>query len=217
MTGVEGRSQGKRRVTAREAATLLGVHYNTVRNRIKDGTIQAEKVVTEHGPTWMIDPDSLTTNAPTSADQRLVGRVPEEALTILAREIVREAGVAQDPARTALLENDKARAEMFRTMAILDTALLAGLGAVAAIVPDVQMVWALRASVTLMLVSITLALFGLINATIVIGKDAERSDWMMGLTSRAWREWAAVGTVAMFGVGLLLFILFAGSNLARWG
>jgi excisionase family DNA binding protein len=51
MTVAEGASQGKQRITIREAATLLDVHPNTVRNRIKDGAIQAEKVVTERGPT----------------------------------------------------------------------------------------------------------------------------------------------------------------------
>jgi len=99
---MEGRSEGKRRITIREAATLLDVHPNTVRNRIKDGSIEAEKVLTERGPTWMIDPDSLTTNAPPSASQQLVGRVSEEALTILAREIVREAGLGGEERGTLL-------------------------------------------------------------------------------------------------------------------
>jgi excisionase family DNA binding protein len=84
---MEGQSEDKRTITAREAATLLGVHYNTVLNRIHRGEIEAEKVLTERGPTWMIDPDSLTNNTPPSDSQQLVGRVPEEALTIRAREI----------------------------------------------------------------------------------------------------------------------------------
>jgi excisionase family DNA binding protein len=106
--GMEDRSEGKRRLTVREAATLLGVHPNTVRNRIKDGSLEAEKVLTERGPTWMIDPDSLTTNTPPSASQQLVGRVPEEALTFLAREIVREARKAWQPrARTTVSEARK--------------------------------------------------------------------------------------------------------------
>ncbi len=50
---------GKGRVTITEAATLLGVHPNTVRGRVKVGVYDAEKVATEHGLTWMIDPDSL--------------------------------------------------------------------------------------------------------------------------------------------------------------
>jgi excisionase family DNA binding protein len=41
--------------TISEAAALLGVHKNTVRNRIKDGIYEAEQVVTERGPTYFIE------------------------------------------------------------------------------------------------------------------------------------------------------------------
>jgi len=44
------------RITITEAAALLGVHPNTVRNRVKAGAYDAEKVLTENGFTWMIDP-----------------------------------------------------------------------------------------------------------------------------------------------------------------
>jgi hypothetical protein len=47
------------RVTITEAATLLGVHPNTVRGRVKAGVYDAEKVSTEHGLTWMIDRATL--------------------------------------------------------------------------------------------------------------------------------------------------------------
>jgi excisionase family DNA binding protein len=60
-------------LTISEAATFLGVHKNTVRNRIKDGTYEAEKVVTERGPTYLIKResilDTLTTNTLSSASQ----------------------------------------------------------------------------------------------------------------------------------------------------
>ena len=39
-------------LTISEAAAFLGVHKNTVRNRVKDGTYEAEQVVTERGPTY---------------------------------------------------------------------------------------------------------------------------------------------------------------------
>ncbi len=84
------------RVTIAEAATLLGVHPNTVRNRVKAGMYRAEKILTENGPTWMIERNSLITNAPTTASQQPVGGVPaitQEALQELARAIVREAGI----------------------------------------------------------------------------------------------------------------------------
>jgi excisionase family DNA binding protein len=60
-------------LTISEAATFLGVHKNTVRNRIKDGTYEAEQVVTERGPTYFIKRESilntLTTNTLSSASQ----------------------------------------------------------------------------------------------------------------------------------------------------
>jgi len=107
MTVVEVQSNGKRRVTIREVATLLGVHPNTVRTRIRDGSLEAEKVVTERGPTWMLDPDSLTTNTPPSDSQQLVGRMPEEALT-LSRETVREAGLDRRTADDLTRRQDRA-------------------------------------------------------------------------------------------------------------
>jgi hypothetical protein len=66
------------RVTISEAATLLNVHPNTVRNRVKAGIYRAEKCITERGPTWMIDRDSLTTNTLANDSQQLLNRVREE-------------------------------------------------------------------------------------------------------------------------------------------
>jgi len=48
------------RVTVAEAAALLGCHPNTVRYRVMAGMYRAEKIDTEHGPTWMIERESLT-------------------------------------------------------------------------------------------------------------------------------------------------------------
>jgi excisionase family DNA binding protein len=60
-------------LTISEAAAFLGVHKNTVRNRIKDGTYDAEQVVTERGPTYFIKRESilnnLTANTLSSASQ----------------------------------------------------------------------------------------------------------------------------------------------------
>jgi len=58
------------RVTIAQAAGLLGCHPNTVRSRVRGGMYRAEKVLAENGPTWMIERDSLTTNAPTAARQQ---------------------------------------------------------------------------------------------------------------------------------------------------
>jgi excisionase family DNA binding protein len=60
-------------LTISEAAAFLGVHKNTVRNRIKDGTYEAEQVLTERGPTYFIKRESilntLTANTLSSASQ----------------------------------------------------------------------------------------------------------------------------------------------------
>jgi hypothetical protein len=87
------------RVTLTQAAALLGCHRNTVKNRIRAGMYRAEKVHTENGPTWMIERDSLTTNAPTSAPQQPtsgVSAAQQEAIQELARAIVRESGIGAE-------------------------------------------------------------------------------------------------------------------------
>src|SRR5215217_6581301 len=50
--------RGGDRLTIAEAAALLGVHKNTVRNRIKNGSYRAEIVQTERGPTYLIKRES---------------------------------------------------------------------------------------------------------------------------------------------------------------
>jgi len=156
---------GKSRVTIREAATLLGVHPNTVRNRVKAGMYDAGKVLTERGETWMIDRNSLTTNTPSSDSQQLVGRVPQEALTILAREIVREAGLTHaadqrpdEKARERFIEagreNYKALYAYHKDMATLSGATLVALTAITkAMIPNPKPAWLLVVSLGLLFVA----------------------------------------------------------------
>jgi hypothetical protein len=75
-------------LTISEAATLLGVHPNTVRNRIKDGTYIAEKVVTERGPTWMLRRNSLITNTPTSGSQSVSPQIVNKEALSLVQELL---------------------------------------------------------------------------------------------------------------------------------
>jgi hypothetical protein len=191
----------RERVTIAEAATLLGVHPNTVRNRVKAGTYRAEKVVTERGPTWMIDRDSLTTNAPPSDSQQLVGRVPHEAqaaLQVLAREIVREAGIAQDPAREAELAGNKLALEAARTQVIVAAGLLVGMAAVVGILPGGSLASPLLyIAFALVLISI----FAGISAMYEIATRTSRSEGLVG----GWWTW---GSSAWFIVGLSAFITF---------
>jgi excisionase family DNA binding protein len=85
----------KNTLTISEASTLLGLHKNTIRNRIKDGTLQAEKVGTERGLTWMIDRDSLNnlnnTTLP-SASQVIVNADVRVALQSVLEPFVKDLG-----------------------------------------------------------------------------------------------------------------------------
>src|SRR5215207_9862214 len=84
------------RLTIAEAAALLGVHKNTVRNRIKNGSYRAEIVQTERGPTYLIERESLLTNLSANtlsrASQELVGHQAMEFVQELLRPFVSELG-----------------------------------------------------------------------------------------------------------------------------
>ncbi len=73
--GTNNHGRGGDRVTIAEAAALLGVHPNTVRNRVKAGIYDAQKVVTENGQTWMVDRNSILNNPP----QRVHNKRPHNA------------------------------------------------------------------------------------------------------------------------------------------
>ncbi len=94
----DAHSVGRERdtLTIAEAATLLGVHKNTVRNRIKDGTYRAEKVITERGQTYLIERKSLLANLDTntlSNDSQLpVRSAPMEFVQELLKPFVNELG-----------------------------------------------------------------------------------------------------------------------------
>jgi excisionase family DNA binding protein len=65
----EGAQQGKEYVSVGEAAKLLGVHRNTVHNRIKKGRIRAHKVLEDDREIYRVERDSLDVGR-TSADVR---------------------------------------------------------------------------------------------------------------------------------------------------
>jgi excisionase family DNA binding protein len=92
--------RGSDRLTIAQAATLLGVHKNTVRNRIKKGSYQAEMVQTERGPTYLIKRESLLTNLSTntlsSASQELVTQPAMEFVQELLRPFVSELGEVRE-------------------------------------------------------------------------------------------------------------------------
>ncbi len=97
--------RGKGKVTITEAATLLGVHPNTVRSRVKAGVYDAEKVATEHGLTWMIDPDSLV-NEPLPKDLQ---RAPSQSVN---PDAVTPMEMVQDLLRPFVEDLGKVREEL---------------------------------------------------------------------------------------------------------
>ena len=80
-------------VTIREAADRLDVHPNTVRKRVKDKVYTAEKVLTESGNTWLIDPNSLINTTLPRGSQRTSSQevnLKQANSTEIVREVVRE-------------------------------------------------------------------------------------------------------------------------------
>jgi excisionase family DNA binding protein len=110
-TDVHNVGRGGDRLTIAEAAALLGVHKNTVRNRIKNGSYRAEMVQTERGPTYLIERESLLTNLSTntlsSASQELVSPQAMEFVQELLRPFVSELGEVREE-----LGAERARREM---------------------------------------------------------------------------------------------------------
>jgi excisionase family DNA binding protein len=103
--------KGGDRLTIAEAATLLGVHKNTIRNRIKNGSYRAEMVQTERGPTYLIERESLltnlTTNTVSSTSQELVSHQAMEFVQDLLRPFVSELGEVRQE-----LGGERARRQM---------------------------------------------------------------------------------------------------------
>jgi excisionase family DNA binding protein len=176
---VEGSSGGKRTITVREAADQLGVHKNTIYNWIREGTLEAEMGLTKHGRTWLIDPNKLPTKATTTAEQQRGGRglqLPEEALTYLAREIVREAGLMhqaqarqEDRVYDTLRDHWKMLYENDKHTSTVAGALLLGLGAFASLFfPDLRAPGLAYAAAFLLVDAIGVAIAGMSQASNVV-------------------------------------------------
>jgi excisionase family DNA binding protein len=82
----EGAQQGREYVTVGEAAKLLGVHRNTIHNRIKNRRIRAHKVIEGDREVYRIERDSLGVGH-TSADVRTLDAQRTTASEELARMI----------------------------------------------------------------------------------------------------------------------------------
>lgn len=130
-------------LTIREAATLLGVHPNTVRNRIKDGTYRAEKILTTNGPKYYIDRDSLVDNFDEQrlphASQQPVNTTNIAEMNKLVTQVVEAIG--KDPERERRIDADKVRVQAVQTQMLVSTGLFAAMGALVTFMSEPQYLW----------------------------------------------------------------------------
>jgi predicted ArsR family transcriptional regulator len=115
------------RVTIKQAATLLGVHPNTVRKRVKEGVYEAEKVSTEYGVTWMLDRNTLLNTPPTRDAQiyplQSAGNLestPEALVQGLLRPFVEDLGRVREELGAERVRREQAEEKAARLEAELE-------------------------------------------------------------------------------------------------
>ena len=131
-----------------------------------------------------------------------------EVLEELERQMVSEVEEA------GRLENDKARVDLWRIIAFLNIALMAGIGAAGAFLdrPLPSSSYLLMVSVSLNLSALLLALFALALASMVVGAGADAEPASVA-SLRRWRERVGVVAFAGFGLSVLSFLVLVGNSL----
>jgi hypothetical protein len=137
-----------------------------------------------------------------------------EILEELERQMGGEVGITpSDPEEARRRENDKARVDLWRIIAFLNIALLAGIGATVGFLdPLPSSNYLLVVSVALNLSGLLLALFALALASGAVGAEADEDPAYVA-SLRRWRERVGVVAYTGFGLSVLSFLVFVGNNL----
>jgi hypothetical protein len=137
-----------------------------------------------------------------------------EILEELERQMGSEVGItSSDPEEAGRRENDRARVDLWRTIAFLDIALLAGIGATVGFLdPLPSSIHLLEVSVALNLSGLLLAFFALALASGVVGAEADEDPAYVA-SLRRWRERVGVVAYTGFGLSVLSFLVFVWNNL----
>jgi hypothetical protein len=137
-----------------------------------------------------------------------------EILEELERQMGGEVGITpSDPEEARRRENDKARVDLWRIIAFLNIALLAGIGATVGFLdPLPSSNYLLVVSVAFNLSGLLLAFFALALASGVVGAEADEDPAYVA-SLRRWRERVGVVAYTGFGLSVLSFLVFVGNNL----
>jgi hypothetical protein len=137
-----------------------------------------------------------------------------EILEELERQMGSEVGITpSDPEEARRRENDKARVDLWRIIAFLNIALLAGIGVTGDFLdPLPSSNYLLVVSVALNLSGLLLTFFALALASVVVGAEADEDPAYVA-SLRRWRERVGVVAYAGFGLSVLAFLVFVGNNL----
>ena len=137
-----------------------------------------------------------------------------EILEELERQMASEVGITpSDPEEARRRENDKARVDLWRIIAFLNLALLAGIGATVGFLdPLPSSNYLLVVCVALNLSGLLLAFFALALASGVVGAEADEDPAYVA-SLRRWRERVGVVAYTGFGLSVLSFLVFVGNNL----
>ena len=141
-------------------------------------------------------------------DKEPLNEREREVLEELERQMVSEVEEA------GRLENDKARVDLWRTIAFLNIALMAGIGATVAFLdrPLPSSNHLLVVSVALNLSGLLFSLFALALASGVVGAEADEDPAYVA-SLRRWRDRVGVVAYTGFGLSVLSFLVFVGNNL----